>query len=371
MSATLQILVDSVDEGMLIISPEGLVRLTNQAASHLFPVVVGKSFPAEELLKHVSAVVRGYAHLPLEFEMDAPTPSGHGDRLRLKLLESPVGGGYLLMIRNISESARFENVMANFANLMSVELGTPMKQFSQKMFGLLAACVSDMEKRAALSDEMRATLRMGEEVLGRMTQLATFAQVFSKSPILASERLPLMSLINALLDRVKPLMEERNIKLKVLTLPSELPVIYGSRDWLVEALYGYVEHLVKNCRVRSDLELQMRPFGNFVSLQIRNHGRALPKQLEVRKTTPFSRPEGDGESNLGLGLVLCKHIVELHRGHLRLDQEDGDITAFSLELPAGAPAETINPDLGAEQAKRYAKDLTQLMQRQRQQAAQS
>jgi hypothetical protein len=38
----------------------------------------------------------------------------------------------------------------------------------------------------------------------------------------------------------------------------ELPVIYGSRAWLVEALYGYIEYMVKNCRLRSDLELQIR-----------------------------------------------------------------------------------------------------------------
>lgn len=369
MSANLQMLVDSVDEGMLIVSPEGVVRLTNQAATHLFPVVTGRPFPAEEVLKHVSAVARGYAHLPYEFAMDAPSPDGHGDRLHLKLMDSPVGGGYLLMIRNISESARFETIMANFANLMAVELGTPMKQFSQRMHGLLAAAVPDMAQRAALSEEMRATLRQGEAMLGQVQQLATFAQVFSKSPILASERLPLMGLVSSLLERVRPLLEERNIRMKVVNLPSEVPVIYGSRDWLVEALYGYIEHLVKNCRVRSDLELSLRPYGNFVGMKIRNHGRALPKQLEAKKVTPFNK--SDGENNLGLGLALCKHIVELHRGNLRLEDEDGDITALVLELPAGAPAEAINPDLGVEQARRYAEDLTRLMQRQRQSVAHS
>ena len=46
--------------------------------------------------------------------------------------------------------------------------------------------------------------------------------------------------------------------------------------------------------------------------------------------------------------------------------EDGDITAFVLELPAGAPPDSINPTLGTEQARRYAEDLTRLMRRQRQ-----
>ncbi len=61
----------------------------------------------------------------------------------------------------------------------------------------------------------------------------------------------------------------------------------------------------------------------------------------------------------------------MHRGNLRLAVEEGDINALVLELPAGAPADMINPELGAEQARRYAEDLTRLMQRQRQNVAHS
>ena len=56
MAANLQVLVDSLDEGMLIVSPEGVVRLVNQAARRFFPVVVGKRLAVEELMVQVAAV---------------------------------------------------------------------------------------------------------------------------------------------------------------------------------------------------------------------------------------------------------------------------------------------------------------------------
>ncbi|MBS1140416.1 MAG: hypothetical protein H6R13_1869 [Proteobacteria bacterium] len=373
MSNNLQILVDSVDEGLLIVSPEGVVRLTNQAATHFFHVIVGKKLSAEEVLVQISAASRGYVRLPLEFEIDAPGQPGAPDRLHLKLIESPLGGGYLVIVRNISEEARYENIMSNFANLMAVELGDPMRRFSGEIGHLLVDLVPDMERREALGEEMRSILRQGEELAGRVTQLATFAQLFAKSPILASERIPVMDLVSALLMRVRPLLEARDIKFHIAGVSQELPVIYGSRDWLVEALFGYIEHMVQNCRIRSDLELQARPFGNFISLQIRNHGRGLPKHSETRSFLPFGQAAqgkaAPGVQGLGLGLALCKHVVEIHHGSMRLNDEDGDITAFVLELPAGAPPESISPNLGAEQAKRYAEDLTRLMQRQRKAAA--
>jgi signal transduction histidine kinase len=370
MSNNLQILVDSIDEGLLIVSPEGVVRLGNQAASKFFPLALGQKLAAEEVMVQVMAAARSYVRLPHEFEIDAPGQGSVVDRLRLKMIDSPLGGGYLIIIRNISEEARYENIMANFANLIAVELGEPMGRFSRGLGKFLLGLVPDSEQREALGDEMRAILRDGEALAGRVTQLATFAQLFSKSPILASERIPVMDLVSALLVRVRPLLESRDIKFHIAGVSGELPVIYGSREWLVEALFGYIEYMLQSCSVRSDLELQARPFGNFISLQIRNHGRGLPKHGDVRSFLPFGQSAQGNSANashsLGLGMALCKHVVELHHGSMRLIDEDGDITAFVLELPAGAPPESISPNLGAEQAKRYAEDLTRLMQRQRQ-----
>lgn len=369
MSANLQILVDSINEGLMVVSPEGLVRLANRAVGALFPVTVGKRLAAEEILVQVSAAERGYVRLPMEFEIDAPSKSGTRDRLHIKLIDSPLGGGYLLIIRNVSESARYETIVANFANLIAAEIEAPMKTFSHKLGQLLVDLVPDTEKRESLGEESRAILRQGEEIAGRVNQLATFAQVFSKAPMVSSERIPVMDLVSALLVRVRPLLEARDIKFHMSGLSQELPVIYGSRDWLVEALYGYIEHMVRNCRIRSDLELLARPYGNYVSLQIRNHGRGLPKHANSRSFLPFGQVgEGkgqDGQHGLGLGLPLCRQIVELLHGSMRLIDEDGDITAFVMEMPAGAPASANNGNLDAEQARRYAEDLTRLMQRQR------
>lgn len=372
MSANLQVLVDSIDEGLLIVSTEGVVRLANHAATQVFPISLGKRLEIEEVQVQISAAARGYLHLPLEFEIDTQPKPGGSDRLHLKLIESPVGGGYMLLLHNVSKAARHEAIISNFANIVEAEIADPMKAFSRGLARLLVELVPDMEKREALSDEMHTLLRQGEALAGRVVQLATFAQLFSRSPILASERIPVMDLVSALLVRVRPLLEEREIKFHIAGVSHELPVIYGSRDWLVEALNGYIEHMLQHCRERSDLELQARPYGNFLSLQIRNHGRGLSTQSHTRASPPIRQGTTQPASakatqqQLGLGMALCKHVVELHRGSMKLKDEDGDITAFVLELPAGAPSDSINPNLGAEQARRYAEDLTRLMQRQRQ-----
>lgn len=367
MSANLQVLLDSIDQGLLIVSPDGVVRLLNSAANQLLPSQPGKRLCAEEIRVQINAAARGYVRLPMELEIEVPG-SGGDDHLQVKLMDSPVGGGYLILVRNISAQARCENLVTNFANLLDVELRQPMLGFAQALNGLLAELVPDLDVREALSERMRLTLRQGEMLAGRVDQLAAFAQVFAKSPLLANDRVPVLDLVGALLLRVRPLLEKRNIKLDVSRVSGDLPVVYGSRGWLVEALYGYVEHLVLECRVKSDLELAARPYGNFIELQIRNHGRSVNRQADGKNVLPFAAAMAgkNAPHTLGLGLPLCRHVVELHRGHLKLTEEDGEITALILELPTGAPPDSDASDQDSQQVRRYAEDLSRLMQRQRQ-----
>ena len=179
MAANLQVLVDSLDEGMLIVSPEGVVRLANQAARRFFTVVVGERLAVEELMVQVAAAVRGYIRLPFAFEIAGPEAGGERDRLHLKLMESPLGGGYLVIIRNISEQARYEHIISNFANLMTVELGLPMTTFATRLGRLLVDLVPDLAQREALGDDARSILQQGESIASRVTQLAAFAQLFA------------------------------------------------------------------------------------------------------------------------------------------------------------------------------------------------
>lgn len=373
MSASLQELIDSVEEGLLIVGPEGTVKIANRAASEALRAVPGKPLAADEIRVQLAAVARGYARLPLH--IDIHSLSDPDEILGVRVAPSPVGSGYLITLRKLGEIQRYRTIIANLATLLDTELGHAMQAFSDALRNTLRKTLHDLPeaRQAAEADasQLRAT---GEHLIGQVTQLATFAETFANKPVVATDRIEVGGLVKALLQRASTLLNARNLKMHVnWPLNQELPVIYGSQDWLVEALYGYVEYLVCHCQIESDVMLQVRPHGSFVSLQFHNHGRGNTKQLAARSSLPFERGvarQAEGRDHephsLGLGLALCKHVIELHRGGVRLEESDEIASSLSIELPAGAPPETVNPQLGAEQARRYAEDLTRLMQRQRQ-----
>ena len=368
MSATLQDLMDVLEEAFFIVGSDGVVKLVNKAANMMLPLDVGKKLAIEAFNVQLSSVVNGYVVLPYAFECQSPAYGG--GLIRFKIQKSPVGGGYLVSVADVTGETKLSVISANFSNLLSIELADSMRQFSTDLAMLMNDIVPRGEQRRQLSDKAQSVLQQGQMLVTNIVQLATYAETFSKSPILAVDRIMVDELISLLLARLRPLMDQRSINIHFAGASSELPVVYGSRDWLVEALVGYIEYMVKRCGAQHQIEFQIRPFGNFLSFHLHNQGRRVSKNVPSKNFMPFSelgnkQAKAHGESSLNLSLPICKRVIELHHGFLKVKEEENEISMLTIELPVGAPPEDIAPNLGAEQARRFAEDLSRLMQRQR------
>jgi PAS domain S-box-containing protein len=66
---------------------------------------------------------------------------------------------------------------------------------------------------------------------------------------------------------------------------------------------------------------------------VRDHGPGIPPDDQKRIFERFQRANNGAAKGLGIGLWLTKHIVEAHRGELRVDSEPGHGSAFTLEVP--------------------------------------
>ena len=87
---------------------------------------------------------------------------------------------------------------------------------------------------------------------------------------------------------------------------------------------------------------------NTCDIVIRDYGcgipaEKLPRIFEAFYTTK-SGPDASGKGGTGLGLSLCRDIIEAHHGRIRVDSTVGKGTAFTLKLPAAAaPAPICAP----------------------------
>ncbi len=84
-----------------------------------------------------------------------------------------------------------------------------------------------------------------------------------------------------------------------------------------------------------------------VDLVVRDHGCGIPADQLPRIFDAFfttkKGPDASGKGGTGLGLAMCREIIEAHRGRIRVDSTAGKGTAFTLKLPAAVPPAAAAP----------------------------
>lgn len=358
----MQRLFDSLREGIAIVSLDCEVRYTNQIARNILGMSQGRVVVPEVICQRVKGVLQGYAKLPLTLEMDMPGQASEADHLRVTLLQSPVGQDLVVVLHNVSEAQFYEHTVRNLAQMLDHELGEPFRQLLTTLEDLQGTLAAE----APLDEVSRVAAPLTQfapAVLERLRQLALLAQTWSQTPMLANERVDVAALVQQALILAQPALLRRRISVSMAGLGEKMPSLYGSRQWLALALAEYVRHLAGVAAVGSELTLVVHYGGNFLGFNIRNLGHGIPAHLRDRVFLPFHRHAGSDEMpDLNLGLALCKRVVELHKGHIRLVEEAGEIVEISIELPAGSSREE-DEAAGIEQAQRYALDLARLMKR--------
>jgi signal transduction histidine kinase len=92
------------------------------------------------------------------------------------------------------------------------------------------------------------------------------------------------------------------------------------------------------------LKLAFDPSGRMVELSVTDHGEGIAPENLRRIFEPFfttkTGPDSSGVGGAGLGLAVCRDIVEAHHGRLRAESRQGRGSTFTLLLPACPPPET-------------------------------
>jgi two-component system, OmpR family, sensor histidine kinase KdpD len=117
-------------------------------------------------------------------------------------------------------------------------------------------------------------------------------------------------------------------------------------DVLIErVLANLLENAAKYTLPQSPVEIDVRPVDGEVRVSVRDHGPGVPQGQEESIFEKFTR--GDGESatpGMGLGLAICRAIVEAHRGRISVEPAGRGGATFIFTLPLGMPPSVDGAD---------------------------
>lgn len=127
----------------------------------------------------------------------------------------------------------------------------------------------------------------------------------------------------------------RNDQTLILKVPKHLPLIWADKERLRQILLNLISNAIKFNRKKGKVVLRARDGGTSIIFDVQDEGKGISGEDLKRLFVPYYRLESDRDrlSGLGLGLTLCKKLVELHQGQIWINSKEGEGSTFSFSIP--------------------------------------
>ena len=127
--------------------------------------------------------------------------------------------------------------------------------------------------------------------------------------------------------------ERLSTHMLMVDLPSDLPLVRVDAALVEQVLANLLENAARHTPPRTLIRLRAERKGSELLVSVEDFGPGLADGEVERIFAKFQRAAGTRHGGVGLGLAICRAIVELHRGRIWAENVAGGGTAFRFTLP--------------------------------------
>jgi two-component system phosphate regulon sensor histidine kinase PhoR len=340
----LETILNSMNEGVLVLGPSGNVRRWNRAAGALFPAVVSgegkpliESLPVPALQRRVDSLIGGDDAPPVAAGEDAvhfELPSG---RFLVAHLSAPVERnaslGAVIVLYDATQIMRLERARRDFVSNVSHELRTPLT--------VIAGCAETLLTSDDLPAEYRnfaGVIHKHAVALGRiindmlaLTRLENESEAVLPAPAEAGA---------ALEQALSSCREQAEAKGVTFTVHLDDVPVLADVSLLARVFRNLLENACRYSPPGGEIQVSARREGKEMLFITADNGPGIPRDELPRIFERFYQVKKERNSGTaGIGLAICKHIIERHGGRIWAESPyDAAATAMLFTLPVAPPA---------------------------------
>jgi two-component system phosphate regulon sensor histidine kinase PhoR len=327
-------LLDSMQEGVIAVTANGLVSWSNASIARLTqqPIREGRALVQTirdpDVLVCVSTALRERTVARARATAVAP-----GRVFEVHAAAMPAGGA-VCVLSDITEIERAETTRRDFVANVSHELRTPLTSISGYVEAMLDMPALDLVAREFLGIILKNATRMT-----RLTEdLLALAQVESADFKLALRPMRAATLVEDAANSLMPLVLDAGMTMEIVETASE--TVLADPDVLQQVFGNLVENATKYGRGGAKIRLGARRRDEQVDFFVQDFGAGIPFEHQRRIFERFYRVDkarSRDSGGTGLGLSIARHIVNAHGGDIRVESELGNGAIFIFSLPVAAP----------------------------------
>ncbi len=232
-----------------------------------------------------------------------------------------------------------ERLRSSLLSSVSHDLRTPLAVITGAASALLQP---EGTLPAETRHDLTETISEEAQRLNRLVRnLLDMTRIASGAIRVTKESQPLEEIVGAALNRLEDALADRPVE---VSLPRDLSLVPIDAVLIEQVLINLLENALKYTPKGSPIELSAKMGAGEVIVSVADRGPGIPAAHAEKIFDKFYRLPGEREgSGAGLGLAICRGIVEVHGGRIWVENREGGGTVFRFTIPIeGTP-----PSLGA------------------------
>jgi two-component system phosphate regulon sensor histidine kinase PhoR len=331
-------LADLIGIGIIHLDDDLRVDLANIAAHVFLDRAVGSMVGRTAIEAFVDSRVEAIALRGREEGAatdDVRLTGAESRTVTVRARRSPVRGVWVVL-EDVTELRRLQQIRAEFIDNISHELRTPLSTVSL----LAETLVRDADAvPGGIPDRMRDRITKIEVETGHLVQMVTelleLSRIEGGGSLVLLDDVDLARVAAGSTERLRLFAERQGVRLLVDVPEDRLPPVRGDDDRLGQVFVNLVHNAVKFSPGGGEVAVRIRRADGELMASVEDHGvgipaRDLPRIFERFYKVDRARVRGGGT---GLGLSIARHIVEGHGGRIWVDSEEGSGSTFSFALP--------------------------------------
>ncbi len=348
----LEAVLNSTKEGIIMIAPGGSLIFANKSFMQIFEIVPAEE--SESLQFNVRDLIRkrevfqdpDLYQRDLETLLEKPEEIRTGQMVKLfpalqiiDWFSAPVRKekgdvlGRIIAFRDVTKEKEVERMKDEFVSIVSHELRTPMTSLSGSLSLVLDGTVGE------INEDQKELLEIAKNNTTRLIRLINdildISKIESGKIKMKSDKVSVPAIVTDSLAGITSFSVNYGVSLSS-EIEEGIPEFLGDRDRLIQVVTNLLSNAIKFSPRGGTVYLKAWHQDDMLHMSVRDEGIGIPSEYHDKIFEKFQQVDSSAvreKGGTGLGLPICKAIVEEHGGSMWVESESGRGSTFSFTVP--------------------------------------
>lgn len=331
-------IIFSIQDGIILTDYNGNILLINNKAKNILNLPPNQSFENKNILEilpqEIKVVIENSIKEPNKiFELDLSKPNFTSIYQTSTTPVTTLKGekiGIVSVLHDVTLEKELEKIKEDFLHSITHDLRNPMTSIRGFIKFLLDGTVGELnaQQKKMLETMDRASFRL----LGMINDILDIAKLEAGKMELDLKTNDIVKIVKSVSEVMQPQYERKKISLEIIPTKPEIVAKIDS-NFIERVFINLIGNAIKFTPENGKITVGIEEQEDKIVCFVQDTGEGIPQEHLTTVFEKFGQVKNKSKGGTGLGLTICKHVVEAHGGKIWVESVYGHGAKFIFYIP--------------------------------------